>query len=76
MTKNDRSLLKQMIEAGRFNFDIYELLVEQNASNAKESIKKMGEKWCCHPANKVKRLEMPLPILSDMRASKILKTRK
>jgi hypothetical protein len=73
MTANDKSLLKQMIEAGRFNYAIYELLVENNRNNAKAIIKKMGNKWCCHPDNRVKRLDVPLPLLSDARNSKVLK---
>ncbi len=76
MTANDKSLLSQMIKRGRFNNDIYELLVKQNAINAKVMIKKMGSKWCCHPDNAVKRLDVPLPLLSDLRVSKILKARK
>lgn len=72
MNKNDKGLMKQMIEAGRFNYGIYELLVEQNAENAKQAVKKMGDKWCCHPSNQVKRLEIPLPILSDAKI-KVLK---
>lgn len=75
MTKNDKSLLKQMIHAGRFNIEIYELLCEYNAQKSKEAIKKMGTRWCCHPDNAAKRLEIPLPILSDRITSKVL-TRK
>jgi hypothetical protein len=73
MNKNDKHLLGQMIRAGRFNFAIYELLCESNEKNSKDMIKKMGAKWCCHPDNAVKRLEVPLPILSDRTASKILR---
>jgi hypothetical protein len=50
---------------------MYELLVEQNRVSAKEMIKKMGDKWLCHPSNRVKRLDVPLPLLS--RESKVLK---
>jgi len=60
MTKNDKSLLKQMIEAGRFSYPMYELLIKQNAANSKAMIKRMGNKWVCHPDNRVKRLETPL----------------
>jgi len=73
MTKNDKSLLSQMIYAGRFNYQIYELLCEQNALNSKAAIKKMGNKWVCHPDNYVKRLEIPLDVLNAHRGSKILK---
>ena len=71
MTKNDKSLLSQMIQAGRFNYDIYVLLCKQNEIASKALIKKMGNKWVCHPDNFVKRLDTPLPILS--RESKVLK---
>ena len=60
MTKNDKKLLKEMIEAGRFSYAMYELLVDLNAANSKAMIKKMGSKWVCHPDNQVKRLETPL----------------
>lgn len=73
MTKNDKSLLKQMIHAGRFNIGIYELLCDYNKQRATEIIKKMGTKWCCHPDNAAKRLEVPLPVLSDRITSKILR---
>lgn len=69
MTKNDKSLITQMIKSGRFGWEIYELLVVQNAKNSKEMIKKMGNKWVCHPDNHIKRLDVPLPILSQ---SKVL----
>lgn len=71
MTKNDKKLLSQMIDAGLFSYEMYELLVKQNKENAKAMIKKMGNKWVCHPDNYVKRLEVPLPLLS--RESKILR---
>ena len=73
MTKNDKSLISQMIRAGRFNYEIYELLCQQNAVNSKAAIKKMGNKWVCHPDNYVKRLEIPLDVLNAHRGSKILK---
>ena len=76
MNANDKSLLRQMIKAGRFNYPIYELLVEHNRIKAKEMIDGMGSKWCLHPANSVKRLDVPLPLLSEPRQSKILKGRK
>ena len=55
MTKNDKKLLGQMIEAGRFSWDIYEVLCEQNALKSKAIIKAMGNKWVCHKDNQVKR---------------------
>lgn len=60
MTKNDKKLLTQMIEAGRFSYAMYELLIKQNEMDSKAMIKKMGNKWVCHPDNRVKRLEVPL----------------
>lgn len=60
-----------MIRSGRFSWEMYELLVEQNRVSSKEMIKKMGDKWLCHPSNRVKRLDVPLPLLS--RESKVLK---
>lgn len=60
MTKNDKKLLTQMIEAGRFSYAMYELLVKQNELDSKAMIKRMGNKWVCHPYNRVKRLETPL----------------
>lgn len=70
MTKNDKKLLGQMIEAGRFSFAMYELLVKQNEVDSKAMIKKMGNKWVCHPDNHVKRLEVPLGQL--YKGSKVL----
>jgi hypothetical protein len=70
LTDNDKSLLKQMIAAGKFNYDIYELLVEYNKDRAKEMIQQMGPKWCLHPFNAIKRLDTPLPLLN--RGSRIL----
>lgn len=60
MTKNDKKLLTQMIEAGRFSYPMYELLVEQNRLESKAMVKKMGDKWVCAKANHVKRLKKPL----------------
>ena len=73
MTKNDKSLLSQMIHAGRFNYDIYVLLCKQNELASKALIKKMGNKWVCHPDNFVKKLTVPLDVLNSYRGSKILK---
>jgi hypothetical protein len=70
LTDNDKHLLKQMINAGKFNYDIYELLIEYNKDRAKEMIQQMGTKWCLHPLNATKRLDTPLPLLN--RGSRIL----
>jgi hypothetical protein len=74
LTDNDKHLLKQMIAAGRFNYDIYELLIAYNKERAKEMIQQMGAKWCLHPLNATKRLDTPLPLLN--RGSKILMEKK
>lgn len=71
MTENDISLIKQMMKAGRYKA-VHDLMPEYNMEKSKEIIKKMGELWCCHPKNKVKRLETPLPILNEPR-NKVLR---
>ena len=38
---------------------------------SKEIIEKMGDKWCCHPKNRIQRLAKPLEILR-LNQSKIL----
>ena len=70
MTKNDKKLLSQMIEAGRFSYEMYEMLIKQNELNSKAMIKKMGNKWVCHKDNHVKRLKVPLDLLN---ASRVLR---
>jgi hypothetical protein len=72
MTDNDKHLLKQMLAAGRFNWSIYELLCEYNKQQAQEQIKEMGPKWCLHPDNKVKKLDVPLQILDGHRRGSIV----
>lgn len=71
MTDNDISLIKQMISAGRFQA-VYDYLPDLNMMRSKQLIESMGSKWCCHPDNAVKKLDQPLPILSETRA-KILR---
>jgi hypothetical protein len=66
MTENDKSLMKQLMQAGRYNA-IYDLMPQYNLEKSQEIIKSMGAKWCCHPENAVKRLEVPLPILNEPR---------
>lgn len=56
-----------MIEAGRFSYEMYEMLIKQNEANSKALIKRMGAKWVCHKDNHVKRLEMPLDLLNASR---------
>ncbi len=70
MTKNDRKLVAQMIKAGRYSWGLYQIMIEQNALDSKALIKQMGSKWLCHRDNYVKRLEVPLPLLSQPKTLK------
>lgn len=74
MTENDKSLLIQLMKAGRYDA-IYDLMPQYNLLKSQEIIQDMGNKWCCHPENAVKRLEVPLPILNEPR-TKVLKGKK
>lgn len=74
MTENDKSLIKQLMIAGRHHV-VYDLMPQYNMDKSQEIIKSMGNKWCCHPDNYVKRLEVPLPILNEPR-TKVLKGRR
>lgn len=71
MNANDRSLMVQMMKAGRYSA-VLDLMPEYNLLKSREIIEKMGAKWCCHPDNWVKRLDVPLPILNEPK-TKILK---
>jgi hypothetical protein len=74
MTDNDKSLIKQLMIAGRYNA-VYDLMPQYNMIKSQEIIKTMGTKWCCHPDNAVKKLEVPLPILNEPRI-RVLKGRR
>jgi len=74
MTENERKLIKQMIQAGKMD-KIIDFMPEYNLVKSKEIIKQMGNKWCCHPDNAVKKLEVPLPILNEPR-TRVLKGKK
>lgn len=74
MTKNDSKLLSQMIHAGKFNWDIYQLLIKQNEVKTKALIESMGAKWVCHKDNQIKKLDVPLDILSEHK-SKLLRSK-
>lgn len=74
MNTSDRDLIKQLIEAGKMNA-VYDLMPQYNLLKSQEIIESMGNKWCCHPENAVKRLEVPLPILNEPR-TKVLKGKK
>lgn len=71
MSPNDKSLIRQMIKAGRYSA-VIDFMPEFNLQKSKEIIETMGDKWCCHPSNAVKRLEVPIEILKQNQ-SKILK---
>ena len=64
MTDNDINLIKQLIQAGKMGV-VYDLMPEYNLIKSKEIIEQMGNKWCCHPDNAVKRLDVPLPVLNE-----------
>ena len=64
MTENDINLIKQLITAGKMGV-VHDLMPEYNLMKSKAIIDQMGEKWCCHSNNKVKRLETPLEILKQ-----------
>lgn len=75
MNTNDKNLITQLIARGKAGV-VYDYLPDYWLEKSKIKIAAMGEKWCLHPANKVKRLDVPLPLLSDDRTSKILKGKK
>ena len=62
MKNSDRDLVKQMIKAGRYSA-IMDFMPDVIMSDSKDMIASMGEKWCCHPSNRVKRLDVPIEIL-------------
>ena len=66
MTENDKNLIRQLMQAGRYDA-IYDFMPQYNLEKSQEIIQSMGNKWCCHPDNAVKRLEVPLPILNEPR---------
>lgn len=59
------------MKAGRYNA-ILDLMPAYNLAKSKEVIEKMGDKWCCHSNNRVKRLDVPLDILKTHQ-SKVFK---
>ena len=71
MKNSDRDLVKQMIRQGRFNA-VADFMPAMIDADAKDIIDKMGAKWCCHPDNRVKRLDVPLDILKSHQ-SKVLR---
>jgi len=71
MNANDRSLIVQMMKAGRYSA-VLDFMPQYNLEKSKEIIEQMGDKWVCHPNNKVKRLDVPLDILKTHQ-SKVFK---
>jgi hypothetical protein len=51
-----------MIKAGRFNA-VLDFMPAVIAADSKDMIERMGNKWCCHKDNQVKRLDVPVEIL-------------
>jgi len=72
MNANDKNLIAQLVARGKAGV-IYDCLPAYWLEKSKEKIASMGNKWVCHKDNFVKRLDVPLPLLSDARTSKILK---
>ena len=64
MTNNDINLIKQLIQAGKMGV-VYDFMPKYNLIKSKKIIEQMGNKWCCHPDNAIKRLDTPLPILNE-----------
>ena len=62
MKNSDRELVKQMIRSGRYAA-IMDFMPAVIAADSKEMIEKMGNKWVCHPDNRVKRLDVPVEVL-------------
>ncbi len=71
MNANDRSLIVQMMKAGRYSA-VLDFMPDYNLQKSKEIIEEMGDKWVCHPSNRVKRLDAPLDILKTHQ-SKVFK---
>ena len=62
MKNSDRELVKQMISAGRYGA-VLDFMPAVIAADSKDMIERMGNKWCCHKDNQVKRLDVPVEIL-------------
>jgi hypothetical protein len=74
MNKNDAALIRQMMLAGKYNA-VLDFMPTYNLEKSKAIIKEMGNKWCCHPDNHVKKLDVPIEILNQNK-SKVLKGKK
>lgn len=53
-----------MMKAGRYSA-VLDFMPEFNMQKSKEIIEKMGSLWCCHPDNRINRLDVPLEILKQ-----------
>ena len=73
-TKKERIILIKADEDARYSA-VMDLMPEYNFDKSKEIIEAMGDKWCCHPNNHIKKLEVPLPILNEPR-TKVLQGKK
>ena len=71
MNENDKSLILQMMQAGKYGA-VLDFMPAYNLEKSREVIEKMGDKWCCHPSNRVKKLDVPLDILKTNQ-SKVFK---
>lgn len=74
MTESDMNLVRQMMQAGKFR-TVYDFLPAYNLEKSQKIIQQMGNMWCCHKDNQVKRLDIPLEILKSNQ-SKILRGKK
>lgn len=74
MRPSDINLIKQMMQAGRYDA-VLDFMPEYNLQKSKSIIAEMGSKWCCHPDNYVKKLEVPIEILQQNK-TKVLKGKK
>lgn len=74
MTNNDAKLIGQMMKAGRYDA-VLDFMPQYNLEKSKQIIESMGSKWCCHPDNYVKRLEVPIEVLQQNK-TKVLKGKK
>ena len=74
MTSSEISLIKQMMQSGRYGA-VLDFMPTYNLQKSKKLIESMGSKWCCHPDNHVKKLEVPIEILQQNK-TKVLKGKK
>lgn len=51
------------INTKRFTYEDYLNLAKKVNDDSKRMIAEMGEKYLCHPANRIKKLDVPLPAI-------------